>query len=204
MEQPGIPLPYCSNLHEIRYPTLEQPGRNTVEHGGSMDNTATSIGEKWISKQEAAELLEVSTKTVQKYVTQGKLSCRYERTKNGDAMFLPESEVMKLREQHQQAIHRPTVEPPGLPAVINQLMPHQDDRQQLTRFMGSLELFFNKQHSQVQANTLTLSVKEAALLTGLTQKFILEAITRGDLIPIQDGNRKRLRRKQVEQWIDQL
>jgi excisionase family DNA binding protein len=119
-------------------------------------------------------------------------------------MFLPESEVMKLREQHQQAIHRPTVEAPDLPAVINQLVPHQDDRQQLTRFMGSLELFFNKQQAQVQANTLTLSVKEAALLTGLTQKFILEAIDRGDLKPIQDGNRKRLRRKQVEEWIDRL
>jgi excisionase family DNA binding protein len=119
-------------------------------------------------------------------------------------MFLPEVEVFKLKEQHGQAVHRPVVDSPGLPAVINQLMPHQDDRQQLTRFMGALEVFINKQHSQVQANTLTLSVKEAALLTGLTQKFILEAITRGDLIPIHDGNRKRLRRKQVEEWIERL
>jgi len=111
---------------------------------------------------------------------------------------------LRLKEQHQQAIHRPTVETPDLPAVINQLIPHQDDRQQLTRFFGALEVFINKQHSQVQANTLTLSVKEVALLTGLTQKFILEAIDRGDLKPIQDGNRKRLRRKQVEEWIDRL
>ena len=183
---------------------MEQPGRNTMEQGGNMDNTAAPLGEKWISKQEAADLLEVSTKTVQKYVAQGRLSSKYERTKTGDAMFIPESEVLRLKEQHQQAIHRPTVETPDLPAVINQLIPHQDDRQQLTRFMGALEVFINKQHSQVQANTLTISIKEAALLTGLTQKFIQDAITRGDLRLIHDGNRKRLRRKQVEEWVDRL
>ena len=169
-----------------------------------MDNTAEPIGEKWISKQDAAELLEVSTKTIQKYVAQGKLSCRYERTKTGDAMFIPEAEVLKLREQHQQSVHRPTVESPGLPAVINQLMPHQDDRQQLARFMGSLELFFNKQHAQVQANTLTLSIKEAALLTGLTQRFIVDAVGRGELQLIHDGNRKRLKRSQIQEWIEKL
>jgi len=204
MEQLGIPLPYYSSLHEIRYPTLEQLGRNTMEQGENMDNTAAPLGERWISKQEAADLLEVSTKTIQKYVAQGKLSSKYERTKTGDAMFLPEVEVMKLREQHQQSVHRPTVEAPDLPAVINQLMPHQDDRQQLTRFFGALEGFINKQHSQVQANTLTISIKEAALLTGLTQKFVQEAISRGELKLIHDGNRKRLRRKQVEEWIDRL
>ena len=166
-----------------------------------MDNTATSF-DKWISKQEAANLLGVCTKTIQKYVTQGSLSCKYERTKTGDAMFLPEVEMFKLKEQHQQTVHRPAVDSPGLPAVINQLMPHQHDRQQLSWFMGSRELFFDKQRSQ--PNTLTLSIKEAALLTGLTQKFVLDAIERGDLRPIHDGKRKRLRRKQVEEWVERL
>lgn len=165
-----------------------------------MSNTATDS--RWLSKQESADLLGVSTKTIQKYVSQGKLSCKYERTKTGDAMFIPESEVLSLREQQQQATHKPLIEPPSLPAVINQMLPSLGVEEQLSRFLGSIELFFNQQRAK--PDTITISIKEASLLTGLTQRFINEAINRGELKVIRDGKRKRLVTEQVREWVKKL
>jgi excisionase family DNA binding protein len=54
------------------------------------------------------------------------------------------------------------------------------------------------------AGRLTVSIKEASALTGLTQRFISDAIERGDLSVINDGRRRRLKRKELESWVEGL
>lgn len=163
------------------------------------DNTAKS--EDWLSKQEVAEFLGVSTKSVQKYVTQGKLSSKYERTKTGDAMFIPRSEVVALKSLHQKTTFRPAVET-TLPATLQGAMPVQWlEKDTQSRIMLAVEAFVTRASIP---NKLMLTIEEAHNVSGLPKSYLKTAIADGKLEGVKVSRRWLIKRTKLEAFIEAI
>ena len=151
-----------------------------------------------ISKREAAELLGVSTRGVERAVRRGHLNVVYRDSKHGKKAWFSPAELDRYR-QHQSA-RGPVgfLTPTGAPA-IGTLIPVVDMHPR------AAESPRGKSVKGVPiVDRLTLKLAEATQLSGLPRKFLLESVRSGRLKSVRIGRVAFIKRTDLNQFVQSL
>jgi len=155
------------------------------------------------SKREAAEMLGLSTRGIERAVRRGHLTVLYRDSKHGkQAWFQPqELDRLKMVQQGRSSVGftsgiPPRPELPGAPAVgtlvpMVEIHPRHKNRD---REPAGVPI----------ADRLTLTVDDAVELSGLPRSFIVENIRTEKLKAINIGRRHYIKRADLNQFVDRL
>lgn len=152
-----------------------------------------------ISKREAAELLGVSTRGVERAVRRGHLNVVYRDSKHGKKAWFSPAELDRYR-QHQRA-RGPVgfLTPTGAPA-IGTLIPVVDMHPR-----AAVESAGGKSAKGVPiVDRLTLKLAEATQLSGLPRRFLLESVRSGRLKSVRIGRVAFIKRTDLNQFVQSL
>ena len=184
-----------------------------------------------LDKKQAAEYLQVTTRSLERYTNKGRISVRYEQSPNGEiAMFDPE-ELKKFKTDKQTSRIKPTVEPdrsqhdrPSNPQSqitrssqpqTELYNPPQEANFGLATLIAPLGALFNNltkaidNHGSRVTTTelrskLLLTLNEAQLVTGLSRDTLMEAIDNGELPSKIIGKARRIKTQDLERYIANL
>jgi len=184
-----------------------------------------------LDKKQAAEYLQVTTRSLERYTNEGRISVRYEQSPNGEiAMFDPE-ELKKFKTDKQTSRIKPTVEPdrpqhdrPSNPQSqitrssqpqTEPYNPPQEANFGLATLIAPLGALFNNltkaidNHGSRVTTTelrskLLLTLNEAQLVTGLSRDTLMEAIDNGELPSKIIGKARRIKTQDLERYITNL
>lgn len=139
---------------------------------------------------EVAKYLGVSHKSVRRYTKAGKLKVVYV---NGKGAY-NQREVEALKEEKQTPVHRAIVET-GEQAVLSQLVLPDE----IIRF---LQVFERHHNLCISTAKLTLSLDEAAALSGFSRSGLREAVKSGTLKAIKQGGRWKVRIHDLTNYVN--
>lgn len=155
------------------------------------------------SKREAAAMLGLSTRGVERAVRRGHLTVLYRDSKHGRQAWFktPELERLKqIQQGHGQVGFTTGIPPrpeiPGAPA-IGTLVP-------MVEIPPSHKGRERERPGVPIADRLTLTVDDAAQLSGLPRSFIEENIHSGKLKAIMIGRRHFIKRADLNEFVDKL
>lgn len=140
-----------------------------------------------MNKKEAADFLGISTRLVERYVSQGRLHVTYVRGKTGKEASFEENDLERLKRELETPVHRAIVAPPNTSEAgpVGALVPAVQERQE--RLINALETIVTYQangrhHGPVPIESKPLlKLKEAQALTGISRNALIEAIESGKL-----------------------
>lgn len=176
-----------------------------------------------MTKKEAAEYLGVTERTLERYTSQGRLGVRYEKGKTHNVASYDVGELERFKAELEKPTHRPAVQ------RMDGLTPNPDsDMSALSPLSGPagfdmLEKIIAatanstaqamltaserpqepQKGSQVQiADKLLLTLAECQQMTGLSRQTLRQAISEGNLKAKQAGRSWRIKRADLEKFID--
>jgi hypothetical protein len=141
---------------------------------------------------QVAEYLGVSHKTVRRYVKAGKLKVVYLDSKG----VYDQTQVEALKADKQTPVHRAIPVPPETAGTtaLSQFVP-PEEQNQIIQFLQVFERHHNLQYLAVK---LTLSLEEAAMMSGFSNAGLRSAVKSGTLKAIKYGGRWRVRSCDLE------
>ncbi|MBN3949416.1 MAG: helix-turn-helix domain-containing protein [Nostoc sp. NMS7] len=139
-----------------------------------------------LNKKEAQAYLNISERTLERYVKKHKVAVRYENTEHGRAPFFPLKELERIKEERS-----PTYQ--GAITHESPIMPVQQPVYQLFADTEIMELSFK----------LTLNLSEAALISGIGRSRLLTAIKSRELNAIKFKG-WRVRPQDLREYVDSL
>ena len=162
-------------------------------------------GREWLTKEEAAKLTGLSVRKLERHATRQELSkqvvnrvVHYNRQEVLDLAAVEEAK-RGAPIVTQSQLFKPAAKPPtaieSLASAAVEVAPIV--RGELSTIRQSLEIL-----SLGAKSGLTIS--EAAKLTGITQKRIRAAVEMSELAAVQDGNRLRVVRSDIDRWLQSL
>ncbi len=173
-----------------------------------------------MNKQQAAKFLGVSTRAIARYVAKGKLPVTYEKGKTGMQAVFDPGELKKLKKEMNEPVHSPAVvtagaetalttraksgavTPVGLIDTLDKLAATWD------RMSAVMEDQTNHEPAQLPpselTHQLTLNIADAAVLSGLTRHFLIEAIHEGKLKAEKRGRGWNIKRSDLDAYIKKL
>jgi len=150
----------------------------------------------WPTKQQAANLIGVSTKTIENYVKDGKIKqAKWKRPAGGPklAVYNPE-DVNRLAHRMSAAV---IVDSPGAAPPASGAGGGTSGHEQLAPIGPALNgaalietILRTLQKTSETSEKLFLTIPEAAQFTGLTETYIRRACQAGTLAAIKDGGWK--------------
>ena|ERR1051326_3200870 len=152
-----------------------------------------------MSKREAAELLGVSTRGVERAVRRGHLSVVYRQSKHGKKAWFSPAELDRYRQNQRERGPVGFLTPPGGPAV-GTLIPAVDmqPRPAIEPARG------NSAKGVPIVDRLTLKLAEATQLSGLPRKFLLENVRSGRLKAVRIGRIAFIKRSDLNEFVQSL
>ena len=185
-----------------------------------------------LDKRQAAEYLEVTTRTLERHVKEGKLSVRYENSQFGEVAIFDPEELTAFKEGKQTVRIKPAVEPERSVQTDRPTIPQS----QITRSTQTQPELYNPQSestyglatlisplaglfsnltraidnlgSRVTAtelrSKLLLTLDEDQTITGLSREILQDAIKNGELPSKIMGKSYRIKQKDLERYIDEL
>ena len=165
-----------------------------------------------MNKEEAASFLGVSVRALQRYASQGKLSVTYTRGARGQVAQFDEEELKALKEHLSQPVYpqRPTVTtstndkpiPQAVaPVTASDLVPAAIGE----RLITALERLQPNGHVTLSlGDKLTLSLREASLLAGLSRAYLTAAIHSKKLKAAKRGRGWNIKRADLDTYIQRL
>ena len=160
-----------------------------------------------LTKQQAAEYLGISTRTLAREVSSGRLTVRYEQGATSEIAMFDEQDLEKLKNERQVPKVKPTVVQPS-----SELVEQPPDRIAQTSggFLAPLiapfrdfsERLFSSP-ALLQGKTL-VNLNEAQIITGLSREILMTAIKSGELEARIMGKAYRIKRKELDRYIDDL
>ena len=170
-----------------------------------------------LTKKEAAEYLGVSTRTLERYVKNGKLSVRYEDSPNGEIALFDSGELDQFADDKQTPRITPALRDSGLApttsdtlsrnssgVVAGLLAPFQELTERLAFALSDYEERRETITPDKLRGKLLLTLAEAQILTGLSREILMEAI-RDRKLPSQImGKAYRIKARDLEHFIDEL
>ncbi|HEY6304876.1 MAG TPA: excisionase family DNA-binding protein [Candidatus Angelobacter sp.] len=155
------------------------------------------------SKREAAELLGLSTRGVERAVRRGQLTVVYRDSKHGKTAWFNPRELDQYKEI--QLARGPVgftsgipPRPPGNAPPVGALIP-------MVEVEPRREPEGKRSANEVQlADRLTLSVDEAAQLAGLPRNFIVKSIQNAALKAIRIGRSYHVKRFDLDRFVQEL
>jgi excisionase family DNA binding protein len=176
-----------------------------------------------MNKQEAADYLGVSVRALERYVQQGRISVKYEKGKTRPTANFDPTELEAFKVE----LDQPTIKPAFESRQIT--TSQQPDTGKLThnsgeiarfddvsgfgeisvieKLSGIIETLLGKADTQPLvpiADKLLLTIAEAQALTGLSREFLRDAITSGELKAKLIGKGWRVKRTDLEEYVDKL
>ena len=170
-----------------------------------------------LTKKEAAEYLGVSTRTLERYVKNGKLSVRYEDSQNGEIALFDSGELDQFSDDKQTPRIRLASTDSGLAMTTTDtllrnssgvvgglLAPFQELTERLIFALSDYEQIRQKITPNQLQGKLLLTLAEAQIMTGLSRELLMEAI-RDKRLPSQImGKAYRIKAKDLECFVDEL
>lgn len=155
------------------------------------------------SKREAAEILGLSTRGVERAVRRGQLTVVYRDSKHGKKAWFSPQELGRYRELQQARgpvgfTSGIPFRPPGNSPPVGTLIPSVDFEPR------------RKPEPKQEANwvpiaeRLTLNIDETALLSGLPRSFIVKSIHSGKLRATRIGRSYHVKRRDLDQFVHEL
>jgi excisionase family DNA binding protein len=148
---------------------------------------------EWFTRQESADYLGVSTKTISKYVKQGKLSARYEKGPTGEALFLDKGEVEALKEA--QVAYKPATQISVIPTLAH--LPVETGTTE--RILEALAKALTQ--NGPSPSKLLLTIDEAAQVSGLPRSNLRAAIVESRLPAVHVSRRWLVKREVLEEYV---
>ncbi len=166
-----------------------------------------------MNKKEAADVLGISTRSVELYCKQGKLSVSYVRAAKGREAVFDDNEVARLRDALQAPLAgRPAIAGPDHGGA---LVPAGIDREAAAALAVAIvqQIASQQETAGQQAKTrpaitasdkLLLTLDECRELTGLSRDILRDAIRANTLYARQIGKAFRVKRTDLETYIGNL
>jgi excisionase family DNA binding protein len=170
-----------------------------------------------MNKKEAAEYLGVSTRAIERYTQKGLISVKYEGGKTRPVAVYDSEELDKLKEELETTIYKPAIESSSptstnlatsdvsLSGLVEKLfIPLSHQLALLTEAIKNLQTFPTAPSAVKIENKLLLTLREVQALTGLSREILREAIEQGQLKAQIIGKAWRVKRQDLEEYIENL
>jgi excisionase family DNA binding protein len=166
-----------------------------------------------MNKKEAAEFLGCSERAIERYVKAGKISCSYEKGKTRSVAVFDKSELERFKGEGEAV--RPafeviepelrqttTVDQSGLTILEDEPVGIVgiDD---ISKLSAMVELLLHNQQTK-PSEKLVLTLDDCSQLTGFSRGILREAIATNQLKAKIIGKSWRVRRADLEAYIDQV
>jgi excisionase family DNA binding protein len=158
------------------------------------------------SKREAAELLGISTRGLERAVRRGQIAVRYHPGKHGKTAWFAAADLMRYQKVQESRF------PVGFTSGING--PQNDSGLTIGAVTPVVDIEprpekkSGPQHKQDRAVTiseqLALTVGDAAKLAGLPRLFIEQCVQEGKLKAFKVGNASYVKRSDLEAFVQSL
>ncbi|MBH8566740.1 helix-turn-helix domain-containing protein [Nostoc sp. CENA67] len=156
-----------------------------------------------MDKKQAAEFLGVSTRTIENYAKEGKISVTYIPDKNGKRAEYKESELQRLKEELQTPIHRSVVAPNGIEIADSEVFGGLA-KLPSTRIAELLEAISQAQGVALLWNKLVWDLDEAATASGYSRYRLRSAIALGALKAKKVGRGWKVRPQDLREYTNWL
>ena len=155
------------------------------------------------SKREAAEILGLSTRGVERAVRRGQLTVVYRDSKHGKQAWFSPQELGRYRELQQARgpvgfTSGIPFRPPGNSPPVGALIPSVEIE---SRRQAETELGVDWVPI---ADRLTLNIDEAARLSGLPRSFIVKSIHSGKLKAVRIGRSYHVKRQDLYAFVEAM
>jgi excisionase family DNA binding protein len=157
-----------------------------------------------MNKQEAADFLGISVRTLERHVARGELSVSYTRGSQGRERTFDRGELERFKESQAATTYvaRPRVAPVASDGASTALVPVERARAlQLTERKERRQLASSEVTITDLAAKLMLTRAEAARLSGLPRTLIKAAIAEGKLNAHLTGAGWRVKRADLETYV---
>jgi excisionase family DNA binding protein len=172
-----------------------------------------------MNKKEAAEFLGCSERAIERYVKAGKISCRYEKGKTRSVAVFDQSELERFKVEGEAVkpafeVYDPeprqttTVEQSGLAILDNESVgivgiDNFSGADEISKLSAMVELLLHNQQTK-PSEKLVLTLDDCSQLTGFSRGILREAIANGQLKSKIIGKSWRVKRADLEAYIDQV
>ena len=167
-----------------------------------------------MNKKQAAEYLGVSVRALERYVQQGKLTVRYEKGKTRSTANFDQTELEAFKEELNQPTIKPAVESRQITTDVydeTDIVPVNvaefGEFTVVDRLAGMVEMLItrgDKKPTVPIESKILLTLDEAQALTGLSKGYLREAIRQGSLKAKQIGKSWRVKRSDLDDFIEDL
>lgn len=152
------------------------------------------------SKREAAELLGVSTRGIERAVRRGQLNVVYHDSKHGKKAWFSPGDLERYRQQQQARSPVGFMTGSGGGPTIGTVIPMVDMQQR-----PSTEPPRRTMAKSVPiVDRLALTIAEAAQLSGLPRKFLLQSLRAGVLKAVKIGRISFIKRSDLNEFVQSL
>lgn len=141
-----------------------------------------------MNRNEVAEFLGVSPKTVQRYVNEGKLKVVYV---NGKGEY-DNDEVLAFKQEKEMPVHRAIV------AKGENLLSPQN-QEELTECLQAIALYYRCRYLQQK---MFLTISEAAIVSGLSKTGLRRAIKNNNLRAVKLGGTWKIPPQELRNYVD--
>lgn len=164
-----------------------------------------------MNKQEAADYLGCSVRAIERYVQKGKISVIYEKGKTRSVAMFDEVELESFKQQLERSLIKPAFEESRqiLPETLSQLAVVGNTPGEVVgvdvvdRLSSIIELLLHSQSVNI-GDKLLLTVPEAQKLTGLSREILMDAIAQGNLLAKKIGKPWRIKKTDLESFVENL
>jgi excisionase family DNA binding protein len=155
------------------------------------------------SKREAAQMLGISTRGLERAVRRGDLAVQYQPSRRGRTAWFAAADLKRyLQSKYSVGFTSAIARPPGDSGLtVGNVTPMVDVEPWPEKKSDDQE----KQNRRVSiAEQLALTLKEAAQLAGLPRTFIEQSVEAGKLKAFKIGNASYVKRSDLEAFIQGL
>jgi len=166
-----------------------------------------------MTKHEAAQLLQVSARAINRYVSSGKLSVTYSKNSQGSMVGVyNEDEVLTLKENQARYLQpkekaKPARKNEHPKAGVTALTRRESDK----GVMALLVRLAEATEAQVKSRPLvpveaqlTLTLSDASHLSKLSKDYLLAAVRTGKLKAAKRGRGWNIKRSDLDDWVKKL
>ena len=169
-----------------------------------------------LTKQQAAEFLGVNVRTLERYTQEGKIGGRYEKGKTRSVLVYDEEELQAFKAAQSTKTYKPAVDPnPTNPDNDATALSKFVEGTQPLHLMEGLDHLADvlkaiREEQELERKSvpihhkLTLSLAEASALSGLSRSRLRAAIKDGTLTAQIIGRGYRVKRTDLEDYVDNL
>ncbi len=199
----------CRNLSLFTFRGIFRHCQNNDTHPSLLSPVVAIQFMTKITKEEAARILDATPRTVERLAKSNRLSVTYEKGATRDVPVYDEDEVKALAKQPRTAA-QPAIAPPA-PEPSQAIATRNDNGD--NRLSQAVAFLIQREHQRMTepvatisdlAHKLTLSLVEAALVSGLSRGHLREAIEAKKLKARIIGRGWKVKRDDLDLYVKKL